>query len=160
LGLWTESFLPVVLRFALCTLPFALAFAVTSAQAAVVYPLKLSSDGRYLTDQNNQPYFVVGEDAWALTYLLSNADVDVYLADRSARGFNSAWVVAADYYATTNYYGDPPFDGPDFTNENTNYWNQLDYIIQRAAAYGITLWLSTSFVDGGGYRDSLLNSSD
>jgi hypothetical protein len=60
------------------------------------YPLKVSADGRYLVDQNNTPFFIVGDAAWSLITELSNSDVEVYLADRASRGFNVLWVTAAD----------------------------------------------------------------
>ncbi|HZT33791.1 MAG TPA: DUF4038 domain-containing protein [Bryobacteraceae bacterium] len=134
---------------------------------APVYPLKLSSTGRYLVDQQNTPFFMVGEDAWSLITQLSNGQVERYLSDRASRGFNTIWVGAADniYQANPpyNYYGNAPFDGPDFTNEDSAYWSHVDYVLQRAAAYGITVMLDPGFVGidaSGGYYNSYQNSSD
>ncbi len=96
------------------------------------YPLKVSSNGRYLVDQNNTPFFIVGDNAWSLITELSKSDVEIYLADRASRGFNTIWVAAADnkYQSNPpfNYYGNPPFDAADFTRENAAYWAHVDYV--------------------------------
>src|SRR5271166_511186 len=121
-----------------------------SAPSPGGYPAKLSPDKTHLVDQNDQPAFIVGEAAWSLITQLSDADVDLYLSDRKSRGFNAIWVVAADnvYQANPplNYYGDAPFDGADFTNPNPPYWAHVDHVVQRAAAYGITVMLHPAFV--------------
>ena len=52
------------------------------------YP-RLSADGTYIVDQNNQPFFIVGDAAWSLIAQLNNADTVTYLSDRSSRGFNT-----------------------------------------------------------------------
>ncbi len=144
------------------------AASTTQAQApAAVYPLKISSNGRYLVDQNNNPFFITGEQGWSLITQLSNSDVDVYLTDRQSRGYNVIWLGAADNTYQSNapndYYGNKPFDGADFTNEDATYWSHVDYIVQRAASFGMTLMLDPAFVGLGnsdGYYASYLNSSD
>jgi hypothetical protein len=131
------------------------------------YPLKLSGDGRYLVDQNNTPFLIIGDDAWSLITQLSNSNVEVYLSDRSSRGFSALWVGAADntYQSNPpcNYYGDRPFDGADFTRENAAYWAHVDHVISRAAAYGMIVFLSPAFVgldSNGGYSKSYQKSSN
>ncbi|MGA8223698.1 MAG: DUF4038 domain-containing protein [Candidatus Acidiferrales bacterium] len=128
----------------------------------------LDSSGRYLVNSiTKKPVFITGDDAWSLITQLSNAGVEVYLSDRASRGFNYIWCAAVDNFAQTNppknYYGDSPFDGPDFTHEDAKYWAHVDDVIRRAAAHGITVALSPAFVglySPGGYLASYLNSSD
>ncbi|MGA3008022.1 MAG: DUF4038 domain-containing protein [Opitutaceae bacterium] len=145
----------------------ATAVATTPALPTPSYPLKVSANGRYLVDQNNQPFFITGDDAWSLFNELSNADVETYLADRAARGYNTLWIGLADntYQSNPpkNYYGNVPFDGADFTNEDATYWAHIDYLLQRVQAYGITAWITPGFVglnSSSGYLQSYLNSSD
>ncbi len=132
-----------------------------------VYPLKISSDGRSMVDQNGNPFFIVGDSPWSLANEVSNADVVTYLSDRESRGFNAIWMGSADNVYQTNppddYYGNPPFDGPDFTSEDPAYWAHLDYVIEQAASCGISVWLSPAFVglaSADGYLASYQNSSD
>jgi len=127
------------------------ASATTAALPTPNYPIKVSANGRYIVDQNNQPFFITGDDAWSLFNELSNADVETYLADRAARGYNTLWIGLADntYQSTPpkNFYGNVPFDGADFTNEDAAYWAHIDYLLQRVQAYGITAWVTPAFVD-------------
>ena len=145
--------------------------AATTSAAPVasgpVYPLKISSSGRYLVDQNNKPFFITGEQGWTLITELANSDVGVYLSDRSSRGYNAVWLAAADNTYQSNepydYYGNKPFDGADFTNEDATYWAHVDYVVQQAASHGIVMMLDPAFVglnSTSGYLSSYLNSSD
>ena len=130
--------------------------------------MTLSPNGKYLVNSfTNRPVFMTGEDAWELITELSNADVETYLADRAARGFNVIWVAAADNVYQSNppqdYYGNVPFDGADFTNEDPSYWAHVDDVLQRAAAYKVTVMLDPAFVGlnpPSGYFTSYENSSD
>jgi hypothetical protein len=130
--------------------------------------MTLDSSGKYLVNSITQkPVFVTGDAAWSLITQLDNSDVDAYLSDRASRGFNYIWCAAADNYyqsnAPKNYYGYSPFGGPDFTNENPNYWTHVDDVLHRAADYGITVGLSPAFVGlstPGGYLASYQSSSE
>src|SRR3954464_7617352 len=37
------------------------------------FPLAISADGRYLVDQNNQPFLITGDSAWSLIAQLSQS---------------------------------------------------------------------------------------
>ena len=130
--------------------------------------MALSADGTHLVNTfTNQPVLITGEDGWALITELSDADAQTYLADRAGRGFNAIWVAAADNIYQTNapqnFYGNVPFDGADFTNEDATYWAHVDYVVQQAQASGITLMIDPAFPglsSSQGYVQSYLNSSD
>jgi Protein of unknown function (DUF4038)/Putative collagen-binding domain of a collagenase len=143
--------------------------ATTSAATSGLpaYPLQISNNGRYLVDQNNHPFYITGEQAWSLITELSNSDVNVYLTDRASRGYNALWLAAADNTYQSNppydYYGNKPFDGPDFTNEDATYWAHVDYVIQQAGNFGMTMMIDPAFVgltSSDGYLQSYLDSSD
>src|SRR5580692_6717257 len=137
-------------------------------QASAGQLMALSADGTHLVNTfTNQPVFITGEDGWALITELSDADAQTYLADRAGRGFNAIWVAAADNIYQTNapqnFYGNVPFDGADFTNEDATYWAHVDYVVQQAQASGITLMIDPAFPglsSSQGYVQSYLNSSD
>jgi chitodextrinase len=139
----------------------------TPAQPSTAYPIKISASGTYLVDQNNQPFFIVGDAPQLLFVQISNADVETYLSDRASRGFNSLWVYPVDNADQANapqdFYGEKPFDGADFTNEDPVYWTHIDYLIQQMASYGMTAWMEPGFVGltaANGYLTSYENSSD
>jgi hypothetical protein len=129
--------------------------------------ITLSADGTHLINSHtNKPVFITGDAPQLLMLQISFEDVEIYLADRSARGFNALWVYPADPVgqanAPKNYYGDAPFNGADFTNENPVYWAYVDKVLKRASSYGITLVLDPGFVGlsaNPGYLKSYLNSS-
>ena len=124
-----------------------------------VYPLKASSNGRYLVDQNNVPFMMMGDSPQTLVALASEADADMYFANRQANGFNAAWVnllCIKDLFcnsAGTTYDGIAPFTTPDdLSTPNEAYFTRVDHMIQYAANHGIVVvldpietisWLST-----------------
>ena len=130
--------------------------------------MTLDPTGRFLINSiTKKPVFITGDAAWSLITQVDNSDVELYLSNRASRGFNYIVSAAADNYyqsnAPTNYYGYSPFDGSDFTKEDANYWAHVDYVIQRAAIYGITVALDPGFVglsSPRGYLASYLRSSD
>jgi hypothetical protein len=129
--------------------------------------MTLDPTRKFLINSNtNKPVFITGEDAWSLEVQLSDADAQYYLADREARGFNAIWVGLADNtysnHPPKDFYGNAPFNGADFTNENPAYWKRVDQNLSWAAARGITVLASPAFVGYGcrdGYCESYRKSS-
>jgi hypothetical protein len=140
----------------------------SASQSAVVkFILQLDRTGKYLVSQiTGKPVFLTGEDAWDLSDQVSNSEVQTYLADRAARGFNAIWVGAPAFpfenNAPDNFFGQAPFSGSAFTNENPSFWSHVDYVIHHAADFGITVFLDPGFVgvdSGAGYLTAYENSS-
>ena len=128
----------------------------------------ISSNGKYLVNSiTGQPVFLTGDAPQIIFEQISNADLETYLADRQARGFNAIWVYPVDTVDQSNppknFQGNVPFDGADFTNFDTAYWAQVDYIVGRIQAYGMTAFMNVAyagFAGQGYYLNSLLASSD
>ena len=57
-----------------------------------VYPVKVSANNRYLVDQNNAPFLIMGDCPQSLTVNLSVAQTDSYFSNRQAHGFNTMWI--------------------------------------------------------------------
>src|SRR4051812_39229803 len=57
-----------------------------------VFPLKLSANRRYLVDQANKPFLIVGDSPQALIGNLSVSQAAAYIANRKRAGFNALWV--------------------------------------------------------------------
>lgn len=161
----------------LCALSFVYASSCHHEESVVTQPIPpgvpgqmiaLSSDRKYLVNTiTNKPVFVTGDSPQLLMLEISDSDVDTYLADRAARGFNVLWAYPVDAVdqknAPKNFYGNVPFDGPDFTNEDATYWAHVDSVVQKAAASKIVLVLDPGFVGLSpqfGYLNSYLNSSN
>ncbi|MBV8455900.1 MAG: DUF4038 domain-containing protein [Acetobacteraceae bacterium] len=124
--------------------------------------------GRHLVDKTGAPFMVVGDSPQAIINipLTGTASVDSYFSDRRAHGFNSAWInLICDSYTAcpTNgatYDGIVPFTGMlkgctggapvcyDLTTENPAYFARVGAIINKAASYGILVFLDPISTDG------------
>jgi hypothetical protein len=102
---------------------------------------------------SGKPVFITGEDAFSLQSQLSDADIQFYLNDRRSRGFNAIWVGLVDNaynnHPPHDFYGNVPFNGADFTNENPAYWTRVDKTLTWAASTGITVLANPAFVGYG-----------
>jgi hypothetical protein len=115
-------------------------------------PLRVSANGHYLEHQDGAPFFWLGDTAWHLPRLTPE-DVERYLADRAARGFNVIQFYAAQdpspEYGGQNYAGEIAFRGagtPFPTVElNDTYWQHIDFIVARARAHGLYLAFSPAW---------------
>ena len=65
---------------------------IVGSQASPAYPLKASSNNRYLVDQNNVPFLVVGDAPQTLIANLSETDAAKYMANRAQYGINALWI--------------------------------------------------------------------
>ena len=138
--------------------------------------IALSADRTHLVNTfTNKPVFITGEAAYDLAVQLSSgSDIDAYLSDRASRGFNLLWVALVDNAfhepkgTQNDALGENPWGGDaDFTNEDPSYWAHVDYIIQRAAAYRITVLAGPVFAgafggcpESGGYCPDIKRASD
>ena len=134
---------------------FAVGKATPAALAAPnpVYPLKLSAaaGARYLVDQTNKPFFIVGEAAWSLIGQVSLEDARLYLDDLAARGYNTVITTLVEQYyadnAPANYYGVQPYiPANDFSAPNPDYFAHADAVINYAATKGILVILSPNYL--------------
>ena len=117
-----------------------------------VYPLKGEPGRRYLLDQRDVPFMVVGDSPQALTVNLSVTDAEKFLADRRAAGYNAMWVnllcivctsLAGGRADGTTYDGISPFATPgDLSTPNEAYFRRVDRMIGLARKYGIVLFLN------------------
>ena len=112
------------------------------------YPQRISANRRYLVDQHNRPYLLVGDSPQALTVNVSVAETDRYMADRRAAGFNAAWVNLLCNAGTggrddgTTYDDIPPFTTPeDLSTPNEAYFTRVDTMVRLAQKHGITMFL-------------------
>ena len=133
--------------FALFILPF-------SSLAAPAYPVKKSANNRYLVDQNNVPFLIVGDSPQALIVNLTEAEASAFFADRAALGFNTMWVnlLCATYTGgradastidnikpfTANI---PATSSYDLTKTNEAYFSRVDHMLNLAAQNGILVLL-------------------
>jgi len=125
-----------------------------------VYPLKVGTSGRYLVDQRNVPFLIVGDSPQSLIGNLSVADAEKYIAARSKAGYNTLWVnlLCVEYTACradgTTFDGIAPFRVPkDLSTPNEAYFARVDAMISLAEKYGMVVLLDP--IETGGWSDVL-----
>ncbi len=130
--------------------------------------LQVSDNGRYLVHADGKPFFWLGDTAWLLFQMTTREDADLYLKARAQQGFTviqAAVVMGEERVGGTlrpNAYDDLAFSNGDPTSplvtpgndpgqaQQYDYWDHVDYIVERAAAHGLTLGLLPLFVGWGG----------
>ena len=111
-------------------------------------PLKASPTGRYLQDQDGNPFLIHGDTPWALMVELSASEVITYLDDRQAKGFNAV-IVELIYFVQSlhqayNVYQQQPFTpSGNFLAPNEAYFAHCDWVISACRDRGMVafLWL-------------------
>jgi hypothetical protein len=76
-------------------------------QIGTAFPLKLSTNHRYLVDQNNRPVPILGRTAW-FVISVSAADYHIFVDDTAARGYNAIEMHVLDHDSRGNH---PPLNG-------------------------------------------------
>lgn len=116
--------------------------------------LAISDNRRTLVDENGDHFFWLGDTGWLLFKKLNRQEAAFYLDNRLAKGFNVIQaMVIHDLGDCTNDAGDRAFEGTDITRpivtagndpeseEEYDYWDHVDYIIDLAAEKGIYMAL-------------------
>jgi hypothetical protein len=116
--------------------------------ASSAYPVRASQNGRYLIDQNNAPFLIVGDSAQALIANLTMAQAALYFSNRQNGGFNSVWInlLCATHTGgrdnAATYDGIQPFNVPgDLSTPNESYFARADAMIRLAAQYDLLVFL-------------------
>jgi hypothetical protein len=122
---------------------------VLPTPAPSIYPLVVS--GRWVNTALGTPFYLNGDAAWSLPVNIPTSEVQLYMADRVAKGVNAILLSMIEHKFTdqtpawVNRLGDNPFtstisaNNPDFTTPNEAYWSHVDYVIQMAGLYGLTV---------------------
>ncbi len=131
------------------------AAAADTIPSAPSFPLSLNGSGRYLVDAAGKPFPLHGDTAWSLIAQLKREDVVRYLDDRRARGFNTILVNLLEAKFATNApanaYFQPPFlPAGDYSTPNEAYFLHADYVLKEAAARGLLVLLTPSYLGAGG----------
>jgi len=127
----------------------------------------VSTNKRFLL-KDGQPFFWLGDTAWELFHRLDKSEADMYLKRRSEQGFTviQAVVLAEmDGMHTPNANGDLPLLNDDPATPNEKYFEHVDYIIDKAASYHLTIamlptWGDKVFKDRWGMGPEIFNESN
>ncbi|HVU23786.1 MAG TPA: DUF4038 domain-containing protein, partial [Opitutus sp.] len=136
---------------------FPVAVFILAARAAEVFPLHVAPGHRYLVGADGRPWRIQAEFAWALPTKASAQDLDVYLADRKAKGFDAFVTMAmmrpgGTYrWPAANVNGDAAFLQPDdFSTPNDRFFDHVDLVIDKAAAQGFAVLMFYAYAGYNG----------
>ena len=122
--------------------------------------LKVSENKHFLVHDDGTPFFYLGDTAWELFHRLNREEAEKYLENRRQKGFTVIQAVALaelDGLEIPNAYGYRPLmktdghydpqkpdikDGPD-----NDYWDHVDWIIDKAEQKGIYIGLLPTWGD-------------
>jgi hypothetical protein len=160
------------------------ATATTNATAVVtaatseppgVFPLRVSSNGRYLVSAQGSPWLMVGDSPQSTVGNLSVASSDAYFADRAAHGFDAVWTnLLCESYTecsdtAVSYDGVRPFTtgsgqgSYDLSTPNSAYFARAHQMVADAGADGIEVLLDpipTDNCNPGSFYTTLINNGN
>jgi len=120
--------------------------------------LSVNKNGHYLI-KDGKPFFWLGDTPWLLV-TRSPDDVEYYMENRSKKGFTIAQMMAVRAYhkhptnlegqPMCNYAGQSPFSNLNPVSLNEAYWRHVDFIIEMARKYGLTIALATMWGQDAG----------
>jgi hypothetical protein len=106
---------------------------------------------------------MMGDSPQSVIGNISEADADLYFADRQALGFNTVWInlLCNSYtYCNSNgstFDGIAPFTTPgDLSTPNPAYFTKVDHILQLANNHGIVVLLDP--IETGGWLNVALSN--
>jgi hypothetical protein len=114
-----------------------------------VYPLKASGNNRYLVDQNESPFLMVGDSPQQLITNLSQNEAAAFMANRRSYGINTLWInllcifteVSCNKEAKT-FDGIAPFlVRGDLATPNPSYFQRVDDMLRIAGDHGMVVLL-------------------
>src|SRR5882762_300689 len=145
----------------------------------VAFPLTVSSNGRYLQDDNSVPFPILGRTAWFITSL-SVADYKTFIDDTAAKGYNAIEFHVVNHDPRGNQ---PPFgangtllpfatrldglpwtgsltygpnnsninnEAPDFSQPNVPYWTHVDALLAYAESKGLLCFMFPAYAGAVG----------
>jgi hypothetical protein len=133
----------------------------------VVPQFVVSNNHRFLL-KDGKPFFWLGDTAWELFHRLDKAEAGEYLKRRSEQGFTiiQAVVLAEmDGLHTANANGDKPLINDDPATPNEKYFEQVDYVIDKADSYNLNIallpaWGDKIFKDRWGMGPEIFNEQN
>ncbi len=112
--------------------------------------LKLSDNKRYFVTEDEVPFLWLGGTAWELIHRLNREEIDTYLKDRKDKGFTIVQTVILaelDGLNTPNAYGNKPLLNNDPTRINEEYFEHVDYVLNKAEELGLYVGLLPTWGD-------------
>ena len=126
------------------------------------------SPNKHFILKDGKPFTWIGDTGWELLQRLNRQEADYYLNRRAEQGFTVIQTVVLaefDGLRIPNANGDLPLHAEDPTKPNEKYFEQVDYIIDKAASVGLTIallptWGDKVYKDGWGKGPEIFNPAN
>jgi hypothetical protein len=123
---------------------FALA-GLNADQADAKFPLKISPNGKHITDNHGSPFLMVADVAWQLLRKLSYNEAVQYMDTRKSQSFNTFLVQLLPALPNQrNYNKAAPFTDNDLTKPNKIYFDYFEKIIIAAKERNLVVGIVVS----------------
>ena len=112
--------------------------------------LRVSENHRFLTWEDNSPFFYLGDTAWELFHRLDLSETEHYLRDRVAKRFTVIQaVILAEFAGLTvpNANGDMPIKNNDPLQPVENYFRHVDSVVDMAESLGLFIGMLPTWGD-------------
>ncbi|MFC4870457.1 DUF4038 domain-containing protein [Negadavirga shengliensis] len=112
--------------------------------------LKVKAGNQFLIDENDKPFFWLGDTAWELLHRLNGEETAAYLDNRAKKGFTVVQTVILaelDGLNTPNALGETPLLENDPTRPNEKYFEHIDQVVHMARETGLYLGLLPTWGD-------------
>jgi len=114
----------------------------------VAYPVRASDNKRYLVDQRDRPFLMVGDAPQTIVANLSVVEAATYMSNRQKYGFNTLWVNLLCNFSDGCRKDAGTFDGVvpflatgDLSKPNPLYFQRADDMLRLAASFGMLVLL-------------------
>ena len=111
-----------------------------------IFPVKISENGRYFVDQNNNPVFWLGTTQWQIFREYTIEEARTIIEHTKNRGFIfiQAMLMGVGDGTKSNVYGEKPWENDNPLTPNEAYFKTVDSVIQIAREnniiFSITLY--------------------
>lgn len=107
------------------------------------FPLKIVENNRYLTDQNNVPFYWLGDTEWDIFRDFTLADAETLLENRAEKGFSviQTMIFGVSGGTRPNLMGEKPFIKDDPEKPNEAFFKFVDSVIEIANNKGLIVVL-------------------
>lgn len=104
---------------------------------------------RYIVTEKGEPFFYLGDTAWELFHRLTRNEVEEYFKDRSDKGFTVIQAVVLPEFNMNepNAEGYIPLYNNDPTQPNEDYFNFVDWVVDKAEEYGLYIGMLPTWGD-------------
>ncbi len=112
--------------------------------------LRVHESARYLEYETGEPFLWIGDTAWDLFHDLDREEATYYLENRAEKKFTviQAVVLAENNgLRKPNAYGEVPLINLDPTTPNENYFEHVDFIVNKAEELGLYIGMLPTWGD-------------